>query len=161
MNLIRINSKIRIIKVKMAQENYNNVLIKAQNKLKEKKNNDYNECILQLILKPKNWGKIPENESPVSQSYSGPCGDSMNFFLKFKDNLIEKVCFFTTGCGASIAAASQTTILIEGKSLEYAERLTPNDIDDALGGLPDDHKHCAELAIRTLRKAIEKYKLEI
>jgi NifU-like protein involved in Fe-S cluster formation len=143
----------------MTEENYNNVLIKAQNKLKEKEINDYNEVITELILKPKNWGRIPENETSVSQSYKGPCGDTIRFFLKIKDNIIKDAKFFTTGCGASIAAASQTTMMIQGKSLEYAENLKPNEVDKTLGGLPDDHKHCAELAIRTLRNAIKKYKL--
>lgn len=145
--------------MKMTEDYYNNVLVMAQNKLKEKGINDYNKGVIKLILKPKNWGSPTENEISVSQSYKGPCGDTMQFFLKIQDNIIEKAKFITTGCGASIAAASQTTILIKGKSLEFAENLKPNEIDKALGGLPDDHKHCAELAIKTLRNAIKKYKL--
>jgi nitrogen fixation NifU-like protein len=145
--------------MKMTEDYYNNVLVMAQNKLKEKGINDYNKGVIKLILKPKNWGSSTENEISVSQSYKGPCGDTMQFFLKIQDNIIEKAKFITTGCGASIAAASQTTILIKGKSLEFAENLKPNEIDKALGGLPDDHKHCAELAIKTLRNAIKKYKL--
>ena len=143
----------------MAQDNYDHVLVKAQNKVKEK-NNKYNEGIIELILHPKNWGKLDHSEISVWQAYEGPCGDTMQFFLKIQDEIIEKASFFTSGCGASIAAASQTTIFIKGKSLEYAESLKPNDIDKALGGLPEDHKHCAELAIRTLRNAIKKYKLD-
>jgi len=27
---------------------------------------------------------------------------------------------------------------------------------EALGGLPEDHVHCAELSIRTLKQALEK-----
>ena len=82
----------------------------------------------------------------------------MKFFLKIKDGIIIKANFITDGCGASKASASQTTILIEGKSLEFTLNLEPNDIDKALGGLPDDHKHCTELAIKTLNNAIIKYK---
>ncbi|MHA1297612.1 MAG: iron-sulfur cluster assembly scaffold protein [Promethearchaeota archaeon] len=33
-------------------------------------------------------------------------------------------------------------------------------MDEALKGLPDNHKHCAVLAINTLKKALEKYKKE-
>ena len=73
-------------------------------------------------------------------------------------NIIEKANFITDGCGATVAAGSQTTLMIEGKPLQYAENLKPIDLDKKLGGLPDDHKHCAELAIRTLQRAIEKYK---
>ena len=82
----------------------------------------------------------------------------MQFFLKINNNIIEKANFVTDGCGASVATASQTTILIEGKSLDFAENLKPEDVDQALKGLPEDHKHCAELAVRTLKRAIKKYK---
>jgi nitrogen fixation NifU-like protein len=140
-------------------ENYiKHVLVKAQNKLKENRNNDYNDIIIELILHPKNWGRAIEEEVSVKQSYKGPCGDTMYLFLKINDNIIKEVKSYTTGCGASIAAASQTTMLIKGKSVEFARSLKPIDIDTALGGLPDDHKHCAELAIRTLKNAIKKYK---
>ena len=81
----------------------------------------------------------------------------MQFFLKINNNIIEKANFVTDGCGASVATASQTTILIEGKSLDFAEKLKPEDVDQALKGLPEDHKHCAELAVRTLKRAIKKY----
>jgi len=44
------------------------------------------------------------------------------------------------------------------KSLEHAESLKTEDIDLALNGLPDDHKHSLELAVNTLRNLIAKYK---
>jgi len=143
----------------MTEDNYSNILVKFQKKIREKQIKDYNKRIRDLILKPKNWGKLPEKEISASHSYKGPCGDTIQFFLKNKDNIIEKASFITDGCEASVATASQTTILIEGKSLEFAENLKPNKIDQALGGLPDDHKHCTELAIKTLRNAIIKYKI--
>jgi len=99
-----------------------------------------------------------KKETSVSQSYTGPCGDTIQFFFKIKGNIIEKANFITDGCGASVATASQTTLLIEGKSLEYAEKLKPLYIDRALKGLPEDHKHCAELAVKTVRRAISKYR---
>lgn len=82
----------------------------------------------------------------------------MQFFLKIKDGIIEKANFITDGCGPTVAAGSQTTLLIMGKTIDFAEKLKPEEIDKALDGLPEDHKHCAELAVRTLRLAIQKYK---
>ena len=83
----------------------------------------------------------------------------MSFYLKIKNNIIEKANFLTDGCGASVATGCQTTLLIENKSLSDAQKLKPEDIEAALNGLPEDHKHCAELAIRTLKRAIEDYKV--
>lgn len=120
---------------------------------------EYSDYIIDLLRNPRNWGKPPKKEISVSQSFTGPCGDTMQFFFKIKGNIIEKANFITDGCGASVATASQTTLLIEGKSLEYAEKLKPIDIDRALQGLPEDHKHCAELAIKTVRRAISKYRI--
>lgn len=119
---------------------------------------EYSDYIIDLLRNPRNWGELPKKETSVSQSYTGPCGDTIQFFFKIKRNIIEKANFITDGCGASVATASQTTLLIEGKSLEYAEKLKPLYIDRALKGLPEDHKHCAELAVKTVRRAISKYR---
>jgi len=121
----------------------------------------YNKRIVYLYHNPKNWGKPPNDEITISKTYEGPCGDTMSFFLRIKDNIIERSNFLTDGCGASVAAGCQTTLLIEKKSVDEAEKLEPEDVDAALNGLPEDHKHCAELAIRTLKRAIDDYKLLI
>ncbi len=131
-----------------------------QKEIDEEEIKRYNKYIVELFQNPKNWGKSKDEEISVGHAYEGSCGDTMQFFLKIRDNIIEKANFITDGCGATVAAGSQTTIMIEGKSLQYVERLETKDLDQKLGGLPDDHKHCAELAIRTLKRAIEKYKYQ-
>ena len=141
----------------MVKDNFNKFLNKLQKNIIEKEIEEYNEYIVELFHNPKNWGKPSDNTVSVSQSYTGPCGDTMQFFLKINDDIIEKANFIADGCGASIATASQTTLLIEGKTLNFVEKLKPDDIDKALRGLPEDHKHCAELAVRTLKLAIKKY----
>jgi len=122
---------------------------------------EFNERIVKLYHDPKNWGKPANDEITVSKTYEGPCGDTMSFFLKIKNNVIEKANFITDGCGASVATGCQTTLLIENKSVDDAEKLKPEDIDAALNGLPENHKHCTELAIRTLKRAIDDYKVLI
>ncbi len=141
----------------MKEDNFDDFVKKLQNEIIEKEREQYNDYIIELFHNPKNWGKPEDHDISVSQTYQGPCGDTMQFFLTIKDGIIEKAHFTTDGCGASVATACQTTMIIEGKSLEYAEKLTPRNIDDALHGLPEDHKHCAELAIRTLKRAINNF----
>ena len=121
---------------------------------------EFNEYIVKLYHDPKNWGKPKEENITVEQAYRGPCGDEMTFYLNIEDGIIKKASFITDGCGASVATGSQTMMMIEGKPVKEAENLTAEDIDNALLGLPEDHKHCAELAVRTLKRAIEKYKKE-
>ncbi|MFX1420237.1 MAG: iron-sulfur cluster assembly scaffold protein [Promethearchaeota archaeon] len=142
----------------MSDNNLDKWLEELQKEIIDQEIEKYNKYIVELIQKPKNWGKPPLEQINVWYAYEGSCGDTMQFFLKIKDNIIKKICFITDGCGATVAAGSQTTLLVEGKNIQFAEKLLPDDIEKALGGLPDDHKHCAELATRTLKKAIEKYK---
>jgi nitrogen fixation NifU-like protein len=142
----------------MSEKDFNDFVEKLQKEIIEKEKQEFNEYIIKLFHDPKNWGRPSDEEITVSQTYKGPCGDTMEFFLKIEDDIIKKVNFITDGCGASVATACQTTLLIKGNSTEYAENLTPEEIDDALKGLPEDHKHCAELAVKTLKRAISKYK---
>ncbi|MFX1412012.1 MAG: iron-sulfur cluster assembly scaffold protein [Promethearchaeota archaeon] len=142
----------------MPNDDFDEFVKNLQKQITDKELKEFNEKIIELFHNPINWGKPPNKEITESHAYEGPCGDTMQFFLKIKDNTIEKANFITDGCGPTVACGSQTTLLIEGRSLDFAENLTPKDIDMALNGLPEDHKHCAELAIRTLRRLIEKYK---
>jgi len=142
----------------MTSNNFDDFVANLQKEIIEKEKEEFNDYIVELFHDPKNWGKPLENDITVSQTYTGPCGDTMYYFLKIKDDIITKANFITDGCGASVATACQTTLMIEGKTLKYVENLSPEDIDHALKGLPENHKHCAELSIRTLRKAIKKYK---
>ena len=139
-----------------SEENFNKFVEKLQKEIVDKEIQDFNEQIVKLFHNPKNWGK-PANFT-ISHSCKGEKKDTMEFYLTIQDGMIKSANFITDGCGATIATGSQTTILIEGKSLEHAESLKTEDIDLALNGLPDDHKHSLELAVNTLRNLIAKYK---
>ncbi|MBD3193916.1 MAG: iron-sulfur cluster assembly scaffold protein [Candidatus Lokiarchaeota archaeon] len=143
----------------MKKDSFDKFVDELQEEIIKQELEEFNETIVNLFHNPKNWGKLEDSDISVEHSYLGPCGDTMRFFLNInRDGIIEKANFITDGCGASVATGSQTTMMIQGKTIEDAKKLTPEEIDNALDGLPDDHKHCAELAVRTLRQAIQKYK---
>lgn len=144
----------------MSEDYFDKFVEDIQKEIIEEAIKRYNKYIVELIQNPKNWGKPKSSEISVWHAYEGTCGDTMQFFLKIENDIIKKANFITDGCGATVAAGCQTTIMIEGKPLEFAKSLKPIDIDNALGGLPNDHKHCAELAIKTLIRAIEKYLIQ-
>ena len=130
-----------------------------QKEIIKKEIEDHNERIVNLFHNPQNWGKPPKKDITVFEEYrGGPKNYFLGLYLKIEDDVIVKANFITDGCGVMVATASQTTLLIEGRSLEYAKSLTPKNLDEALGGIPNDEKHCAELAIRVLKYAIQKYK---
>lgn len=140
------------------KDEFDNFVNKLQQEIIEKELEEFNQYVVKLFHNPPNWGKPPYEKISVSNSFRGTSGDLMQFFLKVENDKIMKANFITDGCGATVAAGSQTTLLIEGKTLEFAEDLTPEDIDEALHRLPKDHKHCAELAVRTLKGLIKKYR---
>lgn len=49
------------------------------------------------------------------------------------------------------------SMLATGRSLEEALQLQPEDVVNELEGLPEDHWHCARLAVNTLGNAIAEY----
>jgi nitrogen fixation NifU-like protein len=67
---------------------------------------------------------------------------------------IREISFTTDGCGPSIACGSMLTTMVEGKTIEEADMIEPDDLLAALDGLPEESAHCAKLAVDTLREAI-------
>ena len=118
---------------------------------------EYSEKVMEEFLKPKNMGNI-ENPDGVGEVGSPACGDILHMEIKVKDNKIEYIKFKTFGCAAAIASTSMITKMVKGKSLEYAEKLTMQDVAEELKGLPQIKMHCSAMGIQALRKAIGDYK---
>jgi nitrogen fixation NifU-like protein len=90
----------------------------------------------------------------------GPCGDSMEMFLRVRDSRIKVAAFMTNGCGPTVACGSMLTQMAQGKSLDAAASIEAADVIIALDGLPPEHVHCATLAVHTLQEAIADHQQE-
>ena len=88
---------------------------------------------------------------------TGPCGDTMEIWLKVMDGIIIQATFYTDGCGTSIASGSMVTEMAKGTSIIEAQKISQQNVLDVLGGLPDESEHCALLAANTLKAAIRDY----
>lgn len=119
----------------------------------------YSEKFKKEFLRSENIGKIKNSDSYVS--ITGVCGDTLEIYLVISDGKISDIRFMTDGCGATITCASYVTRTAKGKSLEEALRIKPEDVDKYFEGLPEEHKHCAKLAVITLTTAIEKYQSKL
>jgi nitrogen fixation NifU-like protein len=115
----------------------------------------YSEKTIDHFLTPRNLGEIPAPDGFAR--ITGPCGDTMEIHLKVKDGRVLNASFWTDGCGPSIASGSMVTELAKGKSVLEAQKITQQDVLDALEGLPEDNLHCALLAANTLKEAIKDY----
>jgi len=89
--------------------------------------------------------------------FTGPCGDTMELFLKITSNVITDAKFHAIGCAGTFTSGSALTKMITGKTLKDCENLDDNDILNHLGAMQQQKVHCARLAILTLEKAIEQY----
>jgi len=113
------------------------------------------EEFLTHALTPANVGFLPD---PDGQGHSkGSCGDLLEIYLRVKNGKISDVRFMPEGCVHTIACGSALTTLIKGSSIEDAAQVDADVIDKSLGGLPRDHKHCAVLAVTSLRAALRDY----
>lgn len=115
----------------------------------------YSETTIDHSINPRNVGSL-EDADGFAQ-VTGLCGDTMEIWLKVLDGIIVQATFFTDGCGTSIASGSMVTELAKGKSITEAQKLSQQNVLDALGGLPDESKHCALLAANTLKEAVRDY----
>lgn len=102
---------------------------------------------------PRNHGPLTDYDGHAV--ITGPCGDTMEFWVKLLDDKVANVSFVTDGCGTSHACGSMATVLAEGKSLQEICAFSPEHILEALGGLPEANQHCALLAANTLKAACE------
>jgi len=115
----------------------------------------YTEATIDHALNPRNLGDMEDADG--FGKVTGPCGDTMEIWLKIKNAILAEATFLTDGCGTSIAAGSMLTELARGKSISEALKITQQDVLDALGGLPQESVHCAFLAANTLREALKDY----
>jgi nitrogen fixation protein NifU and related proteins len=113
----------------------------------------YSETAVEHSMNPRNVGDMDDADG--SAKVTGPCGDTMELWLKLKGDTIVQAKFLTDGCGTSIASGSMVTELAKGKKLSQAQRISQKDVLDALGGLPEESEHCALLAADTLKAAIK------
>jgi len=115
----------------------------------------YSEKTIDHFLNPRNLGEIstPDGFGRVA----GPCGDTMEIYLKVRDGRVMDAFFWTDGCGPSIASGSVVTEMAKRMNVIEAQRISQHDVLAALGGLPEESEHCALLAADTLKEAIKDY----
>ncbi len=115
----------------------------------------YSAMVIDHATNPRNVGDI--NKADGRAVVTGSCGDIMGIWLIVKNETIHDISFVTEGCGTSIASGSMITELAKGKSISEAMNINQEDVLDALGGLPEESRHCAQLAASTLKAAIRDY----
>ncbi len=91
---------------------------------------------IERVEKPDGYGKR-----------TGVCGDTIEMFLTVKDDKIQSVSFLAHGCVNTVACSNTVVSMAEGKTVDEAWNITPENVTDFLETLPSKEVHCAELAV--------------
>jgi NifU-like protein involved in Fe-S cluster formation len=126
-----------------------------QQQVIEEAREKYSESVVQRWVNAPGHGRMatPDGRARVT----GPCGDSMEIFLRVEGRRIAEASFLTDGCMTTIVSASMVVEMAAAMPLDEARSISQQQILAALGGLPEESHHCALLAANTLRAAVEDY----
>ena len=75
----------------------------------------YSEKVRNEYRSPINLGTLKDPEGKAR--FTGPCGDTMEFYVAISNNSIEDIKFQTNGCGITVAAGSMLTRMVKGKKI--------------------------------------------
>jgi nitrogen fixation NifU-like protein len=134
-------------------ENERTIIEKAMGLIYDKAAERYSPKVVDHGVNPRNHGFM-ENPDGYA-SFTGPCGDTMEIFLRVRNGIIDDITFDTDGCAFTIAAGSVVTEMAKGKSFAKCLAINESAILDELENMPEDHTHCALLAALTFHKALK------
>lgn len=116
-----------------------------------------NERFIVHANQPRHMGTLPDAGGYAKGV--GICGDAIEIYLLIndQDRKITDIRHTPKGCTYTVACGSALCRLARGRTLDDALAITPEDVANELGGLPEDHMHCAALAVNTLGEAIDDF----
>lgn len=110
------------------------------------------ESFIEHMRFPRNVGELPAPSGTAR--LIGACGDAIGVHIRVQDDRLAEVRVQTSGCVYTLVSASAVSSLAQGLDMDSALAISPEDVARELGGLPEDHLHCARLAVNTLGEAI-------
>lgn len=121
----------------------------------------YTETVKEHFLNPRNF--LMGDESKYAYDAKGIvgnpiCGDQMLMMLQVEDGKIKDVKWKTYGCASAIASTSALSELAKGRTLDDALKISAEEIEEYLGGLPKHKFHCSVLGHEALAAAVNDYK---
>jgi nitrogen fixation protein NifU and related proteins len=100
---------------------------------------------------PRNIGRMTDADG-FGRVDDATTDTMVSLYVKFSEGVVAVASFRTFGCSACIAASSIATELLVGRA--RAAMLSAQEVDSALGGLPDDKRYCLDLVVEAARLAL-------
>jgi nitrogen fixation NifU-like protein len=140
----------------MKSDNLDQLLAELQQQILEEMGQQYSATVIDHLVNPRNPGAIEDPDGHAR--ITGPCGDTMEIFIRVREGTVTKASFLTDGCGTTVVSASMAVELATDRSVQEAAAVTQDLILERLGGLPEESRHCALLAADALRAAVADYR---
>jgi len=99
------------------------------------------------------------NAPTASGTIQGPCGDTMEFHLAIRNDVIEDVLYYTDGCGNTRACGRAVARRAKGRKVTDALSISAGEIIRSGECEPHAGRHCSILAVSTLYRALADYLL--
>jgi nitrogen fixation protein NifU and related proteins len=112
----------------------------------------YSDTLIDHFRNPRNAGMMREPDG-VGEGEFAQCMDLARFYIRVRDGRVEEARFQAYGCGPTLAACSAGTEVAAGTALEELSAVTEAQIEAAVGGLPPERRHAAEVVALALRAA--------
>ncbi|MES1258780.1 MAG: iron-sulfur cluster assembly scaffold protein [Acidobacteriota bacterium] len=106
--------------------------------------------LIEHFRNPRNVGELPPPALTVEVS-NPVCGDILRLSARVAGGRIQEARYKARGCTASIAAGSALTELLTGRDRAGVDALGKDDVEAAVGGLPNESKHAAALCADAVR----------
>jgi nitrogen fixation NifU-like protein len=112
----------------------------------------YSPTLIEHFRHPRNAGMMRDPDG-VGESEYPECMDLARVYLRVRAGRVAEARFQTYGCGPTIAASSAATELIQGLAVEELLELSDARVEAAVGGLPADRAHAAQVVTAAIRAA--------
>lgn len=113
----------------------------------------FSPTVMEHFLHPRNVGTLA---APTGEGWSGSreSGRLVRIQVRLRDGVVQEARYQTYGCAPAIAAGSFLTEWVQGRTVQEALELGPEELERQLGGLPPQRRFCAALAVDALRQAL-------
>jgi NifU-like protein involved in Fe-S cluster formation len=117
----------------------------------------FSERLMDHFQSPRNAVDL-DDADVVCEAGSSESPPFMVMKIRTDKGVARAVSFRTFGCGVSIACGSVLGELVKGRFLADCGAISTADLVDALDGIPEEKRWCADLAVQALRSALAKAK---
>ena len=113
----------------------------------------YTPELLEHYRNPRHVGTLDKPDGQAERE-NKVCGDVLQIFMKVEGDTVKEIRFKAEGCIPTIALASYAVEWATGRKVGEVQRLSPAQLANALGPLPQHKLHAALLVIEALRGAL-------